>query len=361
MNKMNCVLATLLHEEPETIPQALDFMDDDASAKFSPVLSHIEDECEREMRYAEFLDNFTLSCGGGGLRSKTVETGEHYYVVEWETGARWMMMRRPLSSFARKYVRYPIMREEDLDELQLPDPDDPERYIGMEKRVRRFVEKGYFASGGINGFFSGVWYFLRPFELWMKDLLLNRTFAKKLIAKIGEFNLKAAKNCLERDVQSIGWVDDLGYNEGMFISPRIYEDAIYPWHKRAIDLAHKYGAFVNMHSHGNINAIMPLLVKAGLDAINPVGPSDNMDLKTLKEKYGDKITFEGGISKFIGEMSREQLKEHIKDRISLGSPGGGYILGSEGGIPVTMTQENFEFYMKCSKKYRKNVPSRLQL
>ena len=111
-----------------------------------------------------------------------------------------------------------------------------------------------------------------------------------------------------------------------------------------------------MHSHGNINAIFHFFVNAGLDIVNPVGPSDNMDLKFLKEKYGDHITFQGGLSKFIGEMSREQLEDHLKERISIGAPSGGYILDSEGGIPINMTEENFDFFMKCSRRYRRNRP-----
>ncbi len=81
-----------------------------------------------------------------------------------------------------------------------------------------------------------------------------------------------------------------------------------------------------------------------------------MDLKFLKEKYGDRITLQGGLSKFIGDMSKKELEEHIRERISLGGSGGGYILDSEGGIPVNMKKENFDFFMKCTAKSRRNVP-----
>jgi uroporphyrinogen decarboxylase len=155
----------------------------------------------------------------------------------------------------------------------------------------------------------------------------------------------------------IGWVDDLGYKGGTFMSPEMYEDMIYPWHVKATELAKKYGAFVNMHSHGNINAIVPLLVEAGLDVLNPVGPMDNMDLKTLKEKYGDDICFQGGLSRYIGFMSLEELREHLLDRLRVGTPGGGFILSSEGDIPVEMSMENFKAFLKMSRKYRRNVPN----
>jgi len=140
------------------------------------------------------------------------------------------------------------------------------------------------------------------------------------------------------------------------MKPKLYEELIYPWYLRAIELAHKYGAFVNMHSYGKIDTLVPLLVKAKLDMLNPVGPTDNMDLKSLKEKYGEKLCFLGGLSKHIGLMSLDELKEHLIDRIRTGAPGGGYILGSEGGIPPEMSPEKFEVFLKMSKKYRRNMP-----
>jgi len=69
------------------------------------------------------------------------------------------------------------------------------------------------------------------------------------------------------------------------MKPKLYEELIYPWYLRAIELAHKYGVFVNMRSYGKIDTLVPLLVKAKLDMLNPVDPTDNMDLKSLKEKY----------------------------------------------------------------------------
>jgi uroporphyrinogen decarboxylase len=218
-----------------------------------------------------------------------------------------------------------------------------------------WLKEVFFPACGINGFFSGVWYFLRgPLEVILKDIYIRRDFVKKLIAKFGEFNLKAEKNLLERGAMMIDWPDDLGYRSGTFMNPKIYEELIFPWHAKAIEMAHKYGAFVNMHSHGNIASLVPLLVKADLDMLNPVGPTDNMDLKSLKEKYGDKLCFLGGLSKNIGFMRAEELKEHLLDRLRIGAPGGGYILGSEGDIPVEMSVENFELLLKMSKKYRRN-------
>jgi len=376
VNRFECVLAAMLHEDPSVVPQAIGFTNEMARAKFTPLMerdiSEVKGEVRRVayemnmdmptnlgrvLREAEFLDNFMVGVRGGGFKTKRiVKTESRWYLAKWETGAVWRMGTAE-NVWAREYLKYPVESENDLDRLKLPDPDDPNRYEGLEKAVRNVKDRGFFPTCGINGFFSGVWYFVRgPLHTVLRDMYCRKRFFAKLIDKVGEFNLKDEKNLLERGAVMIGWPDDLGYNKGMFMNPKLYEELIYPWHKKAIELAHRYGAFANMHSHGNISAIVPLLVEAKLDALNPVGPSDNMDLKALKEKHGDCLCLQGGLSKHIGLMNPEELRNHIIDRLSIGSLGGGFILSSEGDLPYEMSREDFIDFLNISRKYRRNKP-----
>jgi uroporphyrinogen decarboxylase len=378
VNRFECVLSAVLHEDPEVVPQTISFTIEMAKAKLMPLLekrsadvqevespsrrsgrTEVARRLRKALREAELLDIFIIGAGGGGFRTvKTTSCGGRWRTVEWETGAVWRM-GTVRNVWAREYLKYPVESEEDLDRLELPDPDDAERYEGVEEAIKYITERGFFPSCSINGFFSGVWYFIRgPLHKILRDIYIKRDFFAELIRRVGEFNLRAEKNLLERGAMMIGWVDDLGYNKGPFMNPKLYEELILPWHKKAIDLAHKYGAFVNMHSHGNINAIVPLLVEAGLDILNPIGPSDNMNLAAIKEKYGDKLCLQGGLSKHIGFMSAEELKNHLIDVISKGSPGGGFILSSEGSLPYEMKPENFMLFVDLSRKYRRN-PARL--
>ena len=54
-----------------------------------------------------------------------------------------------------------------------------------------------------------------------------------------------------------------------------------------------------MHSHGNINKILRCLYDIGIDILNSLDPHDGMNVVKLLEKYGDMITFVGGINKFF--------------------------------------------------------------
>ncbi|MEM3027648.1 MAG: uroporphyrinogen decarboxylase family protein [Candidatus Bathyarchaeia archaeon] len=377
MNRLDCVIAAYLHEDPEVVPQNIGFVDEVAIKRLAPELLEIQDWRKRALAEARLLDNFSIGCGGGGIRTRVLRRLPDYDLIETELGmlrkryrlrdlhyASWRPSIIDSKADIRtlhdwtEIVKYPVEAEriEDLEALEFPDPDDPGRYEGLEESVRFFEGLGYMTLGSLNGFFSGVWYELMPFRLWLTSLVRNRSFAKKAAALIGEFNLKVAKNLLERGVHCITWGDDMGYRKGMFFSREVYKDIIWPWHRKAAELAHRYGAFAEMHVDGNINAIMDLIVDAGIDAINNVGPGDNMDLAELKEKYGDRITLHGGLSRFISRMSDEELKSHVINRLAIGSPGGGYILGLEGSIHSDMKPETFRLFLECSRKYRRNKP-----
>jgi len=57
------------------------------------------------------------------------------------------------------------------------------------------------------------------------------------------------------------------------------------------------------------------------------------------------MTFMGGLSKFIGRMSASELHSHLREVFRVGSPGGGFILYSEGGIPIDMPRANVYLYL----------------
>lgn len=54
-----------------------------------------------------------------------------------------------------------------------------------------------------------------------------------------------------------------------------------------------------MQSHRNTNIIIRDLYDIGVDILNPLDLHDGMNIVELIEKYGDVITFVGGISKFF--------------------------------------------------------------
>jgi uroporphyrinogen decarboxylase len=90
--------------------------------------------------------------------------------------------------------------------------------------------------------------------------------------------------------------NDMGSQRDLMFSPETIRRFVIPGCKLLVEMAHHYGLKVIYHSCGSIEKIIPDLINAGVDAIHPIQAlAAGMDPKTLKEKYGGKVSFCGGV------------------------------------------------------------------
>ena len=136
---------------------------------------------------------------------------------------------------------------------------------------------------------------------------------------------------------------DFGTQSGPFISPAAYRKLFQPFHRRVNDWIHEHTPWKTfIHSCGSIMALMPDLIDAGFDILNPVQCSAaNMDPRTLKEKFGGKVTFWGGgvdTQKTLPFGTPDEIRRQVRERIEIFSPGGGFVFNTihnvQAGVPV---------------------------
>jgi len=355
VNNREAVIATLRHQQVEFVPGWTFFSTPQAEKLFLPEISS-KNKPGTGDDYKSELAKATNSCFvevSGGIQGKVVEEKKDSLIVELANGTRRLIVLEP--EWAYQTLSRPLDGHKNLDKLNLPDQaSNPEHWVNTAKSVKRFIGEGFFVRGCIDGFYAGIWEHCRQIDEFLIDLAEGGDFVQDLVDTWGKFLFDGAEKLLECGVDAVWWTDDLGSNTGPLMSPKCYRKYFFPWHKRTASLAHKYGKFAFMHSHGNINALLPDIVETGIDMLDPVGPSDGMDIKHLKECYGNRLCFAGGISRFVADMSKPELGSHIEE-VYRSCKGGGFIPWEEGGIPKDMTKDNFEHYLKIrsemSKKY----------
>ena len=89
--------------------------------------------------------------------------------------------------------------------------------------------------------------------------------------------------------------EDLGYKNGLFCSPRHLERLFFPFYTEIVDFFHQYGLCVELHSCGNVTQALPLIVKSGFDALNPLEVKAGCDALRFAEQYADRLAFFGGL------------------------------------------------------------------
>jgi len=147
---------------------------------------------------------------------------------------------------------------------------------------------------------------------------------------------------------------DLGYRNGLFFSPKYFEEQLHPVFKELCRFFHSYGMYVFLHSCGRVKELIPYFIEEGIDCLQPLEVKAGMDLVELKEKYGDRISFMGGIdTRLMALDDPKPIEEEIKRKITVAKEGGGYIYHSDHSIPKNVSFQRYKMIIELVKKYGK--------
>ncbi len=158
-------------------------------------------------------------------------------------------------------------------------------------------------------------------------------------------NLDRFLGAVGEHIDVILFGDDLGMQRGPQISPAMYREYFKPRHKamwaRAKELA---DIKVMLHCCGGVRELMPDLIDAGLDAINPVQIScAGMDAAGLKRDFGDAMVFWGGgcdTQRVLLTGTPEEVRDHVRQQVRTLHPGGGFVFQQVHNILVGVPAEN---------------------
>jgi uroporphyrinogen decarboxylase len=149
------------------------------------------------------------------------------------------------------------------------------------------------------------------------------------------------------------WVfNDMGYRNSSLFSPAMYREIIMRADRRRNTWCHDHGMQTILHSCGCVKGLLPPLIDAGFDCLQPLEVKAGMDLRELKPVYGDRIAFFGGINTMLMEKEDDALiEEEIRAKFAAAKPGGGYLYHSDHSIPKDVSFRKYAFVMDCVRRY----------
>jgi uroporphyrinogen-III decarboxylase len=296
--------------------------------------------------------NLAFGHGGPGeFRFRVLERQEEERTLLCETGCKRVVRKHP--HFFRDFD-YPLGSVAEWENLRLPDPRDPARYEGVPRDARFLKEQGFVAAANLNGFFSAPHYFCLEYEEFLASLILDRSNAARLIERLAAWTLAAAEELLARGVECLTLCDDLGNADNLLVSPDVYEALIFPWHRKLCALAHEYGAFVHLHSHGNIARILPRVLSSGIDMLNPFDRSESMDVVGFLREYRDSgVIPVGGLHRGFFEWDEETRHQYLRALFREAGGAGAWVLMDPAGIPATTNREEFRRFLDWIEELRR--------
>jgi uroporphyrinogen-III decarboxylase len=156
--------------------------------------------------------------------------------------------------------------------------------------------------------------------------------------------------------------EDMAGKTGPLIGPDQIREFIQPYYRRIWDMLAERGArLFNQDSDGNMNPVLDAFIEAGVNQIHPCEPAAGMDIVKIREKYGDRLSFWGGIDKHVLRKSREDIVAELEYKIPPMVATGGCVLGLDHCIPNGTPLENYRFYIEKSWEIMTREADRLGL
>ena len=269
------------------------------------------------------------------------------WVMRSKTGR--IIARMPDGVWYFEQAHFPFAEQDDLENIEaafeecmwtaFPSPPGPlaEGEDGLRllaqgaRKLRQQTDRAILGLFGGNLLEIGQYLYRNDnfFMLLAGDPARAHQFLDRL-TEIHLRNLERFLGAVGSNIDVILFGDDLGMQTGPQMSTAMYREFFKPrqqllW-RRARELA---PVKVMLHCCGGVRELLPDLIDAGLDAINPVQITcRGMNAEGLKKDFGSRLTFWGGgcdTRDVLIKGSPQEVYAHVRDQMKIWSPGGGYV------------------------------------
>lgn len=146
--------------------------------------------------------------------------------------------------------------------------------------------------------------------------------------------------------------NDMGYRNGALFSPWTYRAVLFDTDRMLYDFFHAHDMPVILHSCGCVKELVPQLIEAGLDCLQPLEVKAGMDLIELKREYGRDLAFMGGIDvRAMSDPDPTRIEDEIARKFEAAMRRGGYIYHSDHSVPKDVSFAQYCRVMELVRQY----------
>lgn len=304
------------------------------------------------IKYPSIFKNFKK----GSLKFDEFGVQRRGNVIVDDWGCVWAFN---ISGLDGQVIKHPLEDWSNIDNLNFPNPEKGianaygicTSWKNIEILVRLAKERGELAIAFFpHGFFFMRLHYLRGFTNLMKDFVLEPPKLHELIERLTEYNLELIERYLKLGVDVIAFGDDLGLQDRMPISEKIFRKFFFPSYYKMFQRARRGGARVYLHSDGHIMEVMDDLIEAGVSVINLQDRINGLD--NIKRKIRGRVCIDLDIDRqnLLPFGTPKEIDAHTKNYIiELGSKNGGLMLTA--GIYPDVPLENLDALCNAIEKY----------
>jgi uroporphyrinogen decarboxylase len=373
MSHRERVLKALNHQEPDRVPLDL------GATRSSSLVVECYERLNRHLGSTEaprifskwlniahpsaaMLERFDIDTRS--LSQGAPDGGQDIVFPDGSYQDEWGVIRsKPAGSLYYDLTKAPFAGDAEIAGLKKhpwPDPHDPGRVRGLAESARRLhQETDYAVVLNMPGGIVHQAQFLRGFEDWFADLVVNQEFFRALMEKLADLWIEMARDELDavgNNADICFYGDDMAFQDGPMMSMDLYRKMIKPHHQRLFGyIKSRTRAKIVYHTCGSVVHLIPDLIEMGVDALNPVQVSaKGMDTRALKREFGKEIGFWGGVDtqRVLPFGSPQDVAAEVRRRIDDLAVGGGYVLCAVHNIQADVPPANICAMYDTARAYR---------
>jgi uroporphyrinogen-III decarboxylase len=254
---------------------------------------------------------------------------------------------RPGHSTMPRYIRFGLRTREDWERLKRERLDvDADGRIGdcvaFAASARQRGSPLFFHAGSLFGWLRN-WMGLEGLCL---ALMTERKWVEEMMDHLTHMTLSLIERALPGlQVDLAWWWEDMCYNRGSLISPRLFGEMLVPRYRQITGALRQHAIGVNvLDCDGRIHDLVPGWLDAGINCMFPLEVA-HTDAFRLREEFGDRILLLGGVDKLALIAGKESIDREIERLVPLVAKGR-YIPCLDHRVPADVTLENYLYYLR---------------
>jgi len=255
------------------------------------------------------------------------------------------------------YIRYPLQNREDWEKLRpFFNPDTPGRFpLNWDQTIESYKERDYPIGLGLDWEAFGSLYGVLRNLMGVQTISIAFYKDPEWIAEMMDTFVDLWIKLIRRGLRTLkvdfaSWWEDMCYVRGPLISVRLFEEFMVPRYKKVVDALKEHGVEINiLDSDGDITLLVPGWLEAGINVMFPV-EARCTDIYKLRETYGQRAAFMGGVNKLALIQGREAIDKELERLIPL-LGGGGFIPMVDHRCPPEVSYSTYLYYLEKKREW----------
>ncbi|MBR3504558.1 MAG: hypothetical protein IKO07_10025 [Clostridia bacterium] len=270
----------------------------------------------------------------------------------------WGVAHEPGSAFAyhMTYMRHPMEVFDSVEQIEAyPLPMFRSEGLARQKaQADALHAAGRPAIGSMQcTIWETAWY-MRGMENLMCDMMSEDPMATALLDRVTELAAQRAVSFARAGADGLFLGDDIGMQRTIMMSESLYGEWIQPRLKRVIDAARAVNpqVLIFYHSCGHVTELIPRLIEAGIDVLNPVQP-ECMDFREIHDMFGDRLSFHGtiGTQSVMPFGTPEDVRRTVFENLDIAGKHGGLFVCPTHLLEPEVPVENVVAYIRACADY----------